>query len=120
MRLGLTTQQIFQDPVADQGLTGSHSSVKRFIRRLEEKTPIPFRRMEVDHGVEAQVDFGSGYWLREGARRRRVQVLRVVLSHSRKAYSEAVRRQTPDALIRLLENAFRSFGGCQKPSFPTI
>ena len=116
--LGLTAQRIFQDLVADQGFTGSYSSVKRFVRRLEEKTPLPFRRMEVDPGAEAQVDFGSGYWLREGARRRKVHVLRVVLSHSRKAYSEAVRRQTADALIRLLENAFRSFGGCPKTLVP--
>ncbi|KGA93422.1 hypothetical protein LptCag_0035 [Leptospirillum ferriphilum] len=51
--LGLTAQRIFQDLVADQGFTGSYSSVKRFVRRLEEKTPIPFRRMEVDLGFRS-------------------------------------------------------------------
>jgi hypothetical protein len=34
-----------------------------------------------------------------------------VLSHSRKAYSEAVTRQTTEAFIRALENAFAHFGG---------
>lgn len=116
--LGLTAQRIFQDLVADQAFTGSYSSVKRYVRRLEAKTPLPFRRMEVDPGAEAQIDYGTGYWLREGPHRRKVHVLRVVLSHSRKAYSEAVRRQTTDAFIRLLENAFRSFGGCPKTLVP--
>jgi hypothetical protein len=34
-----------------------------------------------------------------------------VLSHSRKAYSEAVYRQTTDDFLRCLEGAFRCFGG---------
>jgi hypothetical protein len=34
-----------------------------------------------------------------------------VLSHSRKGYSEAVRRQTTESFLRCLENAFRDFGG---------
>jgi hypothetical protein len=67
--------------------------------------------MECSPGEEAQVDLGTGMWLREGGRRRRVHVLRVTLSHSRKSYSEMVRRQTTEAFIRCLENAFRHFGG---------
>jgi len=47
-------------------------------------------------------------------RRRRPWVLRVVLSFSRKAYSEAVFQQTTENLIRWLENAFRAFGGVSK------
>jgi hypothetical protein len=38
-------------------------------------------------------------------------VFRIVLSHSRKAYSEAVYRQTTENFIRCLENAFWHFGG---------
>jgi hypothetical protein len=37
-----------------------------------------------------------------------------VLSHSRKAYSEAVPRQTTDNFLRVLEKAFRYFGGVPK------
>jgi hypothetical protein len=37
-----------------------------------------------------------------------------VLSHSRKAYSEASWRQTTEDFIRCLENAFWHFGGCPK------
>ena len=38
-------------------------------------------------------------------------MLRVVLSHSRKGYSQAVFRETTKALIECLEEAFRHFGG---------
>lgn len=38
-------------------------------------------------------------------------MLRAVLSHSRKGYSEAVMRQDTETFLRCLENAFRHFGG---------
>jgi transposase len=38
-------------------------------------------------------------------------VLRLVLSYSRKGYSEAVTRQDTETFLRCLENALRSFGG---------
>lgn len=44
-------------------------------------------------------------------RRRKTHVLRVVLSHSRKAYSEVLLRQTAEDFLRALENAFEHFGG---------
>jgi hypothetical protein len=44
-------------------------------------------------------------------KRRRSHVFRIVLSHSRKAYSEATYRQTTDDFLRALENAFEHFGG---------
>jgi hypothetical protein len=39
-------------------------------------------------------------------------VFRIVLSHSRKAYSEVTYRQTTEDFITCLENALRHFGGC--------
>ena len=108
---GLSGQRIWQDLVSEHGFTGSYSSVKRFIRRLGAGTPLPFRRMERAAGHEAQVDFGSGAWIIENGKKRRAHVLRIVLSHSRKAYSEAVFKQTTENFIRVLENAFHSFGG---------
>jgi hypothetical protein len=58
------------------------------------------------------VDFGSGAMV-VGAdgKRRRTHVFRVVLSHSRKGYSEAVYQQTTEDFIACLENAFHAFGG---------
>ncbi|MFH1220393.1 MAG: IS21 family transposase [Candidatus Eisenbacteria bacterium] len=108
---GLGAQRIFQDLRAETGFTGSYSSVKRFARRLGATTPLPFRRIEVAPGQEAQVDFGSGPWIIEAGHKRRTHILRITLSHSRKGYSEAIHRQTADAFIRCLENAWRHFGG---------
>jgi transposase len=67
--------------------------------------------MEVEPGAEAQVDFGQGAWVTVEGKRKRPHFFRIVLSHSRKGYSEAVWRQTTESFIRCLENAFRYFGG---------
>ncbi len=109
---GLTAQRIYQDLVADKQFTGSYEAVKRFVRRLRLTAPIPFRRIEVAPGTEAQIDFGTGALVStpEGETFR-PHLLRVVLSHSRKAYSEVFRRQTTENFIRGLENAFRALGG---------
>lgn len=111
---GLSAQRIYQDLVRDHGFTGSYQAVKRFARRWRHRQPAPFVRMEVEPGAEAQVDFGQGAWVIEEGRRRRPHLFRIVLSHSRKAYSEVVWRQTTENFIRCLENAFRSFGGVPK------
>ncbi len=111
LELGLSAQRIFQDLHADHNYTGSYYSVRRFVSRLEQKTELPFRRLECSPGEEAQVDFGTGAPLVVDGRRRRTHVFRIVLSHSRKAYSEAVLRQTTDDFIGCIENAFWAFGG---------
>jgi transposase len=107
----LSAQRIHQDLVREQKFTGSYDSVKRFVRQLEAANPLPFRRMESEPGQEAQVDFGQGAWIIEDGHRRRPHVLRVVLSHSRKGYTEAFWRQTTENFVRGLENALRHFGG---------
>lgn len=108
---GLSGQRIWQDLVSDHGFQGSYSSIKRYLRRLGSQTPLPFRRMECNPGFEGQVDFGSGAWIVGDGHKRRAHVLRIVLSHSRKGYSEAVLKQNTESFIRVLENAFYSFGG---------
>ncbi len=47
-------------------------------------------------------------------KRRKTHVFRMVLSHSRKGYSEACFRQTTEDFLRVLENAFWHFGGVPK------
>ena len=108
---GLSAQRIFQDLRADHGFTGGYDSVKRYVRRLTAGQPERVYRMECEPGAEAQVDFGLGAPVLVDGRKRRTWVFRIVLSHSRKAYSEAVRHQTTEEFIRCLENAFRHFGG---------
>jgi transposase len=113
---GLTAKRITQD-LQEEYLTiaPNYYSVRRFVAKLKSNTPLPFRRMETLPGEEAQVDFGTGAPVRtpEG-KTRRPWVFRIVLSYSRKAYSEAVWRQTTEAFIQCLENAFRYFGGVPK------
>jgi len=112
---GLSRQRIYQDLTDAYGFDGSYYSVRRFVRRLKENKPIPFRRMECMPGDEAQIDFGTGApILRLDDKRKRPHVFRIVLSFSRRGYSEAVYRQTTENFIRCLENAFWHFGGAPK------
>src|SRR5271168_4913279 len=60
---GLSAQRIYQDLVCEHAFTGGYHSVQRFVRQLLQTQPVPFVRMEVMTGVEAQVDFGLGAWV---------------------------------------------------------
>jgi len=112
LQQGLSCRRIYQDLVDEHAFGGSYYSVRRFARRLDQSQPVPFRRMEVLPGTEAQVDFGTGaVILSPDSGRRRCHVIRVVLSYSRKAYSEVVYHQTTEEFLRCLENAFWYFGG---------
>lgn len=112
LELGLSAQRIYQDLRAEHDFKGSYSSVKRYVRRLGKTTPLPFRRMECGPAQECQVDFGKGAWVEtEDGKRKRPWLFRIVLSNSRKAYSEAVWKQTTENFIRAIENAFIAFGG---------
>jgi len=111
---GLTAQRIFQDLRIEQDFPGNYDTVKRYVRRLTAGGMKPVERMECQPGEEAQVDFGLGAPVVADGHRRRSWVFRIVLSHSRKGYSEAVFRQTTEDFIRCLENAFRHFGGVPK------
>lgn len=109
---GLTARRIWQDLKLEHGFTDSYQSVQRFVRRLRSSTPLPFRRMECEPGQEVQIDFGKGAPIvTPDGKRTRPHLFRIVLSCSRKAYSEVVPRQTTEAFLRCIENAFVHFGG---------
>ncbi len=112
LQCGLSAQRIFQDLQMERAFDGSYESVKRYVRKLEECVEIPFRRMEVLPGTECQVDYGTGAWVvGEDGKRRKTHLFRIVLSCSRKAYSEVTFSQETECFLRSLENAFRYFGG---------
>ncbi|HXI72527.1 MAG TPA: DDE-type integrase/transposase/recombinase [Verrucomicrobiae bacterium] len=111
VQAGLSAQRIYQDLTGEHAFTGGYHSVQRFVRQLLQTQPVPFVRMEVDARAEAQVDFGQGAWVLVDGKRKRPHLFRIVLSHSRKGYSEVVRQQTTESFIRCLENAFCYFGG---------
>ena len=109
---GLSRQRIYQDLRDERGFEGSYYSVRRFVNRLGQDRPIPFRRMECMPGEQAQVDFGTAAPIvRPDGKRKRPHVFRIVLSFSRKAYSEVVYHQTTDNFIHFLEISFWHFGG---------
>jgi transposase len=113
--LGLSAQRIYQDLVTEHGFSGSYFSVRRFVRRLGTCRELPVRRLECQPAEEAQVDFGTGAPLiGPDGKRRRTHVLRIVLSYSRKAYSQVITRQTTENFILCLENAFGHLGGVPK------
>jgi transposase len=87
--VGLSAQRIYQDLIGDHGFAGSYQAVKRFVRQLRQTQPIPFVRMEVEPGAEAQVDFGQGAWVLVDGKRKRPHLFRIVLSHSRKPVQPA-------------------------------
>lgn len=112
---GLTAKRIHQDLVSEYDFGAKYHSVRRFVRRLGRSRPLPFRRMECAPGEEAQVDFGTGAPIvQPDGKRRRPHVFRIVLSHSRKGYSQAVFKQNTESFIGALENAFQHFGGVPK------
>ena len=115
---GLSAMRIFQDLAAEQNFQAKYHSVRRFVAELSGGHELPMRRMETLPGEEAQVDFGTGapvitadHPSGDARKRRKTNVFRIVLSHSRRAYSEATFTQTAEDFIRCLENAFAHFGG---------
>jgi transposase len=112
---GLSAQRIYQDLVNEHGFAARYWSVRRYVQRLSGGSELPVRRIEVPPGEQAQVDFGTGApVIGTDGKRRKTHVFRVVLSHSRKGYSEVTYRQTTDDFLLALENAFRHFGGVPK------
>ena len=111
---GLSAKRIHQDLLVEHPAAAavSYDSVRRLLKKHGASKPLPFRRMESPPGHEAQVDFGTGApVIGPDGKRRKTHVLRVVLSHSRRGYSEVVFTQSTDDFIQCLENAFEHFGG---------
>jgi transposase len=82
------------------------------VRKLRSIQPQRVWRLECQPGEELQLDFGLGAPIKDGQEKaRRTWVLRMVLSYSRKGYSEAVIRQDTETFLRCLENGLRSLGG---------
>ena len=109
---GLGIERIHQDLKTGHSFTGSYHSVRRFVQALQVDGPERVHRMECEAGQEAQIDYGTlSLPIGENRRLKKVHVLLVTLSHSRKSYVEAVLSQNTESFLRSLENAFRHFGG---------
>jgi len=106
-------QTIWQRLRDEYGYTGSYSSVRRYVNRLQPKQAEAFCRIETSPGEEAQVDFGSAgiqYDARSG-RRRKTWMFVMTLSWSRHHYVEFVFDQSIPTWLGCHERAFAWFGG---------
>jgi len=116
---GLSSERIRHDLSTEYGAEVSYDSVNRFVKTLEVDDAKRVYRMECEPGQEAQIDYGTLYLhIGENGRLKKVHVLIVTLSHSRKAYVEAVLSQSSESFLRSLENAFRHFGGVPETLCP--
>lgn len=115
---GLSATRIYQDLLTQTSFKGKYNSVKRFVAKLKHKQPQTFRRIETAPGQEMQIDFGKGAHILVNGKKKRPWLLRVVLSFSRKAYSEVVWKQNTENVIRVLERAFRYLGGVPRKLVP--
>lgn len=112
---GLSAKRIHQDLVSEHDFHEKYHSVRRYVANIVSAPEPPVRRMEVAPGQEMQVDYGIGARCEDHTGKlRKTYLFRLVLSHSRKGYTEAVARLTTESFIRSLENAFRSLGGVPK------
>jgi len=111
---GQSAKSIFQDIVTECGYSGSYDSVKRYIKKLRNRHPKLYARIETPPGEEAQVDFGQGAPTLKNGRYCRPWLFVMTLSNSRKSYEEAVWKQDVETFIRCHEHAFAHFGGCVK------
>lgn len=102
--------QILKD---ERQFTGSYSSVRRFVRTLEPRTPDACVRVETPPGEEAQVDFGYAGALADPVtgEMRRAWVFVMTLAFSRHQYAEIVFDQTVSTWLALHVRAFEFFGG---------
>ena len=97
----------------ERGYTGSYSSVRRYVRKIETKQPEVMVRVECKPGEEAQVDFGYAGVMLDPAthQRRRAWAFVMTLSWSRHQYVEFVFDQKLSTWLLLHRHAFEWFGG---------
>ena len=113
VEVGLSAQRIYQDLVEESGFTDSYQSVKRFVRKLRSIQPERVWRLECQPGEELQLDFGLGAPIGDAqGKTRRSWVLRLVLSYSRKGYSEAVSRQDTETFCGVWKTGCAALAGC--------
>lgn len=112
--LGQSAKSIFQDLVTECGYDGSYDSIKRYIKKLKNKHPKLYARIETLPGEEAQVDFGQGAPTLKNGRYCRPWLFVMTLSNSRKSYQEVVWKQDVETFLRCHEHAFAYFGGSTK------
>jgi transposase len=103
----------------ERGYTGSYSSVRRYVRRLEPRQPQAVVRIETKPGEEGQVDFGyAGKMLDDHGVLRKAWAFVMTLCWSRHQYVEFVFDQKVETWLRLHRHAFAFFAGVPERIVP--
>ena len=114
LQRGRNAMAIWQDLVSEQGFAHGYHSVRRFINKLHPSEVKQARVVIItEPGEEAQVDYGTGPWVREpqSTKYRRTRLFVMTLGFSRKAVRLLVFRSSARTWAELHEKAFRRFGG---------
>jgi len=111
---GRNAMAIWQDLVTEYGFAHSYQSVRRFVNKLHPNV-VPQARAVIitDPGEEAQVDYGTGPWVRDpqSGKYRRTRLFVMTLGYSRKCVRLLTFRSSTRVWAELHETAFRRLGG---------
>jgi transposase len=112
VRLGRNAMAVYQDLVERFNFNHKYNSVKRFVRKLKQKTPKQYDRLEFLPGEEAQIDYGKGALsMLPSGTYRRPRLFVMTLKYSRRSFRKVVWKSGQEAWAKLHEEAFRYFGG---------
>jgi transposase len=113
-QLGRNAMAIWQDLVDDYGFGAKYSSVRRFLRTLDQGSVQKERVVIVTApGEEGQVDYGQGPMVLEPqtGKYRRTRLFVLTLGYSRKSVRLLTFRSSARIWAELHEEAFRRLGG---------
>jgi len=110
---GMDAYYVWYDLKVETSFSAGYDSVKRFARKIRQKTPEVFAVIPTLPGVEGQVDYGRGALTRhpDTGKYKRPWLFCYKLSHSRKAFRKVVWKSSSLIWAKLHEEAFHFFGG---------
>ncbi len=111
---GRNAMAMWQDLVTEYGFAHSYQSVRRFVNKLHPLV-VPQARAVIitEPGEEAQVDYGTGPWVRDpqSGKYRRTRLFVMTLGYSRKCVRLLSFNSSSRIWAELHEQAFRRLGG---------
>ncbi|MBV9889720.1 MAG: IS21 family transposase, partial [Rhizobacter sp.] len=105
LRLRRNAVAIYQDLVDEHGFEARYSSVMRFVRKLRQREPEQFDRLEFLPGEEMQVDYGEGAPTRVVGtdRYRKPRLFVATLRYSRRSFRRVVWKSSQQVWAELHE-----------------
>jgi transposase len=113
VKQGIAGCTIHQALIRKHGFTGAYSSVRRFIAKIKEDTPVATVMLDFAPGDAVQVDFGAGPEITDVFTGEVIKThfFVMTLAWSRHQYAEIVRDQKIETWLGCHRRAFEFFGG---------